>query len=209
MIKRPLLLATLALCYPLAGCGEYRGVETAHQPVVTQTDYALDLLAGPDGLGSGEAQRLRGWLDVLAPAPGATMAIDDPSASPGVSSEIVALAAERDLHVVSAPAQGPAPAPGTVRVVVTRSNASVPSCDTPAARASLVNFDAHTGSGFGCAVNGTLAAMVADPNDLVRGRADDGARTTNTATKAVTIWRKAAPTGGGGTVLKSETTGGR
>jgi pilus assembly protein CpaD len=210
MTMRPLLLATLAFCVPLAGCGDYRGLETVHQPVVTQTDYALDLLAGPDGLAGGEAQRLRGWLDVLGAAPGATIALDDPAALPAVRSDVAAVAGEHGLRFAATmPAPGAPLAPGTVRVVVTRSAASVPSCQVPGARSALVNFDAHTGSTFGCAINGNLAAMVADPTDLIRGKADDGRGTAATAAKAVGIWRKAAPTGAGGTVLKTESTGAR
>lgn len=210
MTSRPLLLLTLAAAIPLAGCGEYRGLETVHQPVVAQTDYTLDLLAGPYGLGTGEAQRLRGWLDVVAPAPGASIAIDDPAASAGARADIVAVAAERGLRLASRTvSQGAAPAPGTLRVFVTRSTASVPSCATPAPSATLVNFDAHTSGSFGCAINGTFAAMVADPNDLVRGKSDDGATTAITVAKSIGAWRKAAPTGAGGTALKSEaTTGG-
>ncbi|MFK3888304.1 CpaD family pilus assembly lipoprotein [Sphingomonas sp. NPDC079357] len=210
MTSRPLiLLLSIAAAVPLGGCGEYRGLETVHQPVVTQTDYALDLLAGPDGLAGGEAQRLRGWLDVLAPAPGASIAIDDPSGSPAARTEIAAVATARGLRLGSnVLPQGQAPAPGTVRVVVTRSSASVPSCATPAPSATLVNFDAHTSGSFGCAINGTLAAMVADPNDLLRGKSDDGSATAFTAAKAIGVWRKAAPTGGGGTVVKAESTAG-
>jgi pilus assembly protein CpaD len=210
MTPRPLLLLlTLAAAAPLTACGDYRGLETAHQPVVSHTDYALDLLAGPDGLGGGEAQRLRGWLDVLAPTPGATIAIDDPAASPAARAEIAALATARGLRLDSSAApRGDTPPPGTLRVVVTRSTASVPSCQAPGATATLVNFDAHTSGAFGCAINGTLAAMVADPNDLIRGKSDDGSTTAVTAAKAIGVWRKAAPTGGGGAVVKGESTAG-
>ena len=213
MTPRPLLLVlTLAAALPLAACGGYRGLETIHQPVVTQTDYTLDLLAGPDGLGGGEAQRLRGWLDTLAPPHGATIAIDDPAAPPGTRAEIAAVAADHGLRLATRAApQGDAPPPGTLRVVVTRSSASVPSCTAPAPAATLVNFDAHASGSFGCAINGTLAAMVADPNDLLHGKSDDGATTATTAAKAIGVWRKAAPTGAGGTALKCESTtmGGR
>lgn len=210
MIPRPLLLCALVAALPLAACGEYRGLETVHQPVVAQTDYALDLLAGPDGLGGGEAERLRGWLDVLAPSAGAMIAIDDPASSPVARAQIAALASARGLRLASgATSHGDTPPPGTLRVVVTRAVASVPSCQAPGAAATLVNFDAHTSGAFGCAINGTLAAMIADPNDLIRGKSDDGVGAAVTGAKAIGVWRKAAPTGGGGTVVKSESTGGR
>ncbi|WP_162234659.1 CpaD family pilus assembly lipoprotein [Sphingomonas sp. Leaf231] len=210
MTMRPLLLTALALSVPLAGCGEYRGLETAHQPVIAQTDYTLDLIAGPDGLAGGEAQRLHGWLDVLAAPPGTTIAIDDPAAQAVARSDIATIAGEHHLRLgATLPAGAPSPVPGTLRVVVTRATASVPSCQTPGPRDALVNFDAHTSNTFGCATSGNLAAMVADPLDLLRGKVDDGRNASATAAKAIGAWRKAVPTGTGGTVLKSETTGGR
>ena len=60
---------------------------------------------------------------------------------------------------------------------------------------------------YGCAVNGNLAAMVADPEDLVRGRTGDPAVDAQTAAKAVGSYRRQAPTGVGG--LKAESAGGK
>lgn len=206
MTLRPLLLSALVLCAPLAACdGSHRGIETAHQPVVSHTSYAIDLLAGPDGLAGGEAQRLRGWLDTLAAGYGDTLTIDDPAGSVRVREDVAAVAG----LPLSAVAIGAPLSPGAVRVTVIRSSAAVPSCATPAANASLVNFDAHLSSGFGCAVNGNLAAMVANPDDLLRGRVDDGHGRAATAAKAVSAWRKTATTGNGGTAVKNESTGGR
>src|SRR3546814_17194182 len=55
---------------------------------------------------------------------------------------------------------------GTVRIVVSRSVASVPGCpdwrDTQEA-----DLNGGTSSNYGCAVNSNLAAMVANPQDLV------------------------------------------
>ena len=49
--------------------------------------------------------------------------------------------------------------------------------------------------------------MVANPLDLVRG--EPGTETYDAAqgTKAIELYRKAAPTGAGGTVVKTEATG--
>ena len=52
-------------------------------------------------------------------------------------------------------------------------------------------------SNFGCAVNGNLAAMVANPQDLVHGREGSGVGDNRTAVKAIDTYRKAAPTGAG------------
>lgn len=209
MTLRPLLL--LALCVPLAACaGDHRGLETTNQPVVTRTPYTMDLLAGADGLAGGEPQRLRGWLATLAAGYGDRLSIDDPDASPTVRADVAAIAGEHGLSLSAAPASDAAGlSPGMVRVTVLRSTASVPSCAAPRPNGDLVNFDAHISGDFGCAVNGNLAAMVADPADLLRGKVDDGRGAGWTAGKAVGVWRRAAPTGAGGTAVKSESTGGK
>ena len=50
-------------------------------------------------------------------------------------------------------------------------------------------------SNFGCSVNANLAAMIANPEDLVHGREGSGVNDALTATKAVETYRKAEPTG--------------
>ena len=49
--------------------------------------------------------------------------------------------------------------------------------------------------GYGCAVNGNLAAMIANPQDLVYGRDGSGLSDALTSTKAVDSYRNAVPTG--------------
>ena len=84
--------------------------------------------------------------------------------------------------------------PGNVRVVVSRTRASVPGCPNWNIR-SQPNFDNRTISNFGCAVNSNLAAMVANPEDLVHGREGSGVGDAMTASKAVGAYRAAPPTG--------------
>ena len=50
---------------------------------------------------------------------------------------------------------------------------------------------------FGCAVNGNMAAMIADPQDFVWGR-EAGTTDSYSATRAIQSYRKAVPTGEGG-----------
>jgi pilus assembly protein CpaD len=71
---------------------------------------------------------------------------------------------------------------------------------------SQPEFNSNTSSNYGCAVNSNLAAMVANPADLVLGR--PGAETIDPATsaKAIDSYRKTPPTGASG--LKAESTGG-
>lgn len=210
MTKRPLLALALAVSATasLAGCSAYRGVETQHQPVVSRADYVFDVQTASDALAPGEAERLRGWMDTLRLGYGDTIALDDPYGSgPGARADVAAVAGSYGLLLSGqAPVTGAPVAAGTLRVVVSRATASVPSC-TPRGNGDLVNFDAHTSGDFGCAINGNLAAMVANPNDLVRGAPGTGTNDTLTGTKAIGMLRKAAPTGAGGTALKTEETG--
>ena len=74
-----------------------------------------------------------------------------------------------------------------MRVVVTRTTASVPGCPDFSHR-SHTDFQARTSANYGCGTNSTLAAMIADPEDLVRGQnadEEDQAR----ASKAIRAYR--------------------
>ena len=76
--------------------------------------------------------------------------------------------------------------------VVGANGAYVPGCpDWSSARGQ-----AHEGqsSNYGCATMSNLAAMVADPDDLLHGKGD-GTGTGDLAAKAIKQWREIAPTG--------------
>ncbi|HYJ29017.1 MAG TPA: CpaD family pilus assembly lipoprotein, partial [Allosphingosinicella sp.] len=93
--------------------------------------------------------------------------------------------------------------PGTVRVVVSRTTASVPDCPNWE-RGGL----SATSPGYGCAINSNLAAMIADPNDLVLGQAGTVSDPATT-TRAIRSYRDAAPTGTRGLQEIRQPTGGR
>lgn len=211
MSKRNTILLLTGGAAMLAACGPTtmpnRGIESVNQPVVSRTDYVFDAATDGAGFAPGERERVAGWLSSLRLAYGDRVYVDDP-ANTGARSEVAAEANRYGIML-----SGPAPvtpgaiAPGTVRVIVSRMQASVPGCPDWS-RAQQPETDNATTSNFGCAVNGNLAAMVARPEDLVRGQ--PGAETADTATnfKAIDALRKAQPTGGGGTNVKSESTGG-
>lgn len=201
-----LLIATLGL----AACAgtENRGVESVHQPVVSRADYALDLTTTGDRLAEGEAGRLGGWLASMKLGYGDRLSIDEGGnyANPGVRQDIAREAARHGVLVSDvAPVTVGAIAPGTARVIVTRSRAEVPGCPDYS-RVSQPNFDAHSSSNFGCGLNSNLAAMVANPDDLVRGQDAALAYDVGRGTKAIDTYRAAKPSGAAG--LKSESTGG-
>ena len=81
MIKQS-ILASLLPALLLAGCmgTENRGLESVHQPVVSRSDYALDLGVAGGALASGEQQRLAGWMATMRLGYGDRVAIDDPAA---------------------------------------------------------------------------------------------------------------------------------
>lgn len=180
---------------------------SVNQPVVQRTDYVLDLATGPEGVSPSEIGRLQGWFQGLQVAYGDRIAIDEGSGGyrDGTAREAIAAAAARHGLLVTddTPVTAGAVQPGTVRVIVSRTVASVPGCPDWGP-----NGLSATSSNYGCAVNSNLAAMVADPNDLVLGQTGSGTDST-TATRAIRTYRNAAPTGAGGLQETRQPTGGR
>ena len=107
-----------------------------------------------------------------------------------------------------APVTAGSVAAGNVRVVVSRTIASVPNCPNWEGR-SAPNYNNKSMPGFGCAVNGNLAAMVANPEDLFHGREGTGVLDAATAAKAINVYRKQEPTGTGGLQDISTKSGGK
>ncbi|QIG79145.1 CpaD family pilus assembly protein [Stakelama tenebrarum] len=200
MTMRLALPALLAPALLLSACGgTYNGgVDSIHQPVVTRSDYAFDLATAGPGLATGEAERLAGWMASLRVGYGDVIAIDDGDMYPGARRDIAEQAARYGLLISDqAPVTTGAIAPGTVRVVVTRMTASVPGCPDHS-REYQPDFSASTSSNFGCAVNSNLAAMVANPGDLVRGQPGSQVSDPVLSTRAIQTYRDKEPTGAGG-----------
>jgi pilus assembly protein CpaD len=84
---------------------------------------------------------------------------------------------------------------GSVRVVVSRTVASVPGCPDWRRGPSQPNFNNQSMPNFGCSVNSALAAQIANPEDLIHGQEGLGVADARTATKPVNIYRTAPPTG--------------
>ena len=211
MTKRTLLLSALAPALLLGGCmgTQNRGLETVHQPVVSRTDYALDLAVAPGGLADGEVTRLAGWAGTLRLGYGDRVAIDDPAGYPRARQQIGATVASYGLLLADdAPPVGQPVAPGTVRLVVSRMRATVPGCPDWS-RDESSEFDGNTSSNHGCASNANLAAMVANPADLVHGQSGSGVGDTAVNYRAIDAYRKAGVTGAGSTTVKTASAGGR
>lgn len=200
MLSRSLLLPALAPALLIGGCmgTQNRGLESVHQPVVARQDYTLDVQTAGYGLAPGEAARLNGWLGAMKLRYGDKVAIDDPTSARGVHDEVARVVASYGLVLSDARPVTAAPVtPGSARVVVSRMQASVPGCPDWT-RNSSQEFDSNTSSNFGCATNSNLAAMVANPEDLVHGEAV-GVTDQIRAGKAINAFRAAPPSGAGGT----------
>jgi pilus assembly protein CpaD len=201
----------LTLALFAGACGgmpENRSLDSVHQPVIERSTWALDLAAGPGGLDYAEQRRLAEWFAGLDLRYGDRVAIDDPAGNIAAREAIAALAGRYGVPVgETSPAAADAPVPPRVlRVVVSRSVASVPGCPDWSDK-SETNLTNGTHSNFGCAINANLAAMVADPEHLIHGASDGGTTPTLTATKAIESYRKAPPTGEGGLTKVSSTEG--
>jgi pilus assembly protein CpaD len=207
-MRRILVATALSAALACAACGPVnRGLESVNQPVVTRTNYAFDVSAAALRSGSdAEAHRLDAWFDALGLGYGDRVAIDDPAGNASwTTREAVSriLAHHGLLLEEQAPVTtGEIPA-GSVRVVVTRASAEVPNCPNWS-RPSQPEFAGSTGSNYGCAINANLAAMVANPEDLVRGQTATGNSDARSITKAVQAYRDAKPTGAAD--LKKEST---
>lgn len=198
--------ALLTLSLALGACGPVnRGLESVNQPVVSRTDYVFDVpAAGLATPGSAEAERIAGWLDSLRVGYGDHVSIDESAAYPGASRSTIASVVARYGLLLSdtAPVTSGAIAPGTVRVIVSRSTASMERCPDWRSVAQP-EYASSTMSNYGCATNGNLALMIADPQDLITGKTGDGPDPAMT-TKAIKAYRDAALTGG---AMKTESTG--
>jgi pilus assembly protein CpaD len=195
----PALVATSTPAFARPGLN--RSLDSVHQPVVDRTDFTLDLSTSPKGLAPGEAQRLSGWFDGLDIGYGDTVTLDDPAGWHGaaVQDGVGAIVARYGMLVSheAAPVTVGHPAPGMVRVVVSRAVAHVDGCPNWAPDVGS-DYGGGVTSNFGCATAVNLAAMVADPQDLVRGRSGNRSGDARVSVKAIQTYRDADPTGKNG-----------
>ncbi|HJS40978.1 MAG TPA: CpaD family pilus assembly lipoprotein [Sphingomicrobium sp.] len=193
------LLASAAV----AGCNTptvddpARGLNAVNQPVVSRTDLAMDL-AAPDGsVSATEQARLDGWFAGLGLGYGDHVYVDGDYAR-GAGADVARVAGRYGMMVsAGSPVTSGPVQPGTVRVVVTRTRASVPGCpnwDRPASP----DFENRQMPNFGCGVSSNIAAMAADPQDLLYGREAGPVIDAASASKAVNSYRAQKPTGENG-----------
>lgn len=211
LARVPALTLALTLGLGLAGCGGMptnTSLYSVKQPVVERTNMVLDVNTSPSGLPISEQQRLNGWFQTMDLRYGDRIAIENPGQNPAVASAIRDLAARYGLMISdTAPVTAGYLQPGQARVVITRSTASVPGCPDWSAKSDM-NYNNGTSPGFGCAINSNVAAMVADPQDLLEGKKGSGETVIATSSKAISTYREMEPTGKGGLMEAGQAGGG-
>lgn len=170
------------------------GIAAVNVPVVTRSDYVFDA-AAPDGsLSATEAARLDGWFSGLNLGYGDSVHVEGPYAATARPQVAAIVGRYGMLLEPGSPVSGAPIPPGAVRVVVVRARASVPGCPNWNDPASP-NYENKMMSNFGCSVNSNLAAMVANPTDLIHGREGDAAIDASTGAKAIAMYRNWPLTG--------------
>ncbi len=186
--------ASVGACAFKPGDDPARGLAAVNVPVVSRADYVFDASAPDGSLSPGEAARLDSWFRGLELGYGDTISVDGAYAD-AARSDVARIAGQYGMLVTSgAPVTAGRIPDGSVRVVVSRTRADVPGCPNWSDPAQP-NYNNKTMSNYGCAVNGNLAAMVANPNDLVHGREGSGVTDAATASRAVQSYRDQKPTG--------------
>lgn len=172
------------------------GLYSLHQPVVDHSNFVFDVATQGDTVADVEQGRLAAWFDSIGLRYGDSVTIDGgQSESAGALRDVAHVAATRGLLVADAGApvtEGSVP-PGFIRVVASRSSAAVPDC--PSWNDPVLDSPVRTGSNYGCAINTNLAAMIANPDDLIRGRDASGEGASQTAGRATRSYRESQPTG--------------
>jgi pilus assembly protein CpaD len=209
MARFRLSAALLVLGATTSGClGTWKGtdqealrsnfsLESENQPVVRRTDYAFDVDGSAGGIPSSEMARLGDWFDSIQLRYGDKVSVDGAYGG-GARDDVARLLSEYGLLISDgAPVTAGNVAPGSVRVIVSRATASVPGCPNWR-KAKLSGDPISTDSNFGCATNSNLAAMIADPNDLVLGQEVEAGGDPRLSEKVVKAYRDKSPSGAGG-----------
>ncbi len=211
MTKPAAAAIALALGLSLGACASQptnRSLYSVKQPVVERQSFALDLNTNGGGLSIPEQRRLNAWFESLGVGYGDRISVDDPLTDEATRNAIAEIASRHGLLLSEgAPVTEGFLSPGQARVIVTRSNAYVPGCPDWEGRATY-NYNNGTNPGFGCAINGNLAAMVADPEHLIHGAEGTGETVIMTSNKAIASYRAQSPSGEGGLTSNSTQSGG-
>ena len=116
--------------------------------------------------------------------------VDGGPAAAGARDNVARVAGKYGLMLSpGAPVTASAIGAGQARVIVVRTQASVPGCPDWS-EATVPNWNNRQLPNLGCGVNGNIAAMIANPEDLVRGREGPATVDVRTSSRAVETYRE-------------------
>ena len=195
-----LIASTLALSLSACGGPMNHSLYSTAQPVVERTHYTFDLVGGPGGPSIPEQRRLAGWFEALNLKYGDSVSIETDGADPATVTAVGKIVDRYGLALrEGAPVTEGFVEPGRTRVVVTRSVATVPGCPDWSDDYDG-NYANATSRNYGCATNSNLAAMIANPEDLVRGQEVEGSAVITKSNSAIEAYRSGNSGSGGGAV---------
>ena len=195
--RSAILALTAALALPLEGCGgvpHNASLNSVHQPEVTHSSVSIELVTTPSATGGGslstsEQGRLAAWFEAMHLRYGDKLSIADPLASETARGGVADVAARFGVVLgEQLTDETSGVAAGALRITLTRASAHVPHCPDWSGN-SASNPANATSTNYGCAVNSNLAAMVANPDHLLKGASATGNTSGMTAEKAITAWR--------------------
>jgi len=208
MSRTKTLAATSALVAGLAvggcvtpGTGQLTSVNnpsiySVHQPIVQRSEFVFDLAADGGRVSPAEIERLHGWFASIELRYGDRISVDEGYAAGSAREDVARAVSEYGLSLASGAPVTPGAVPaGSVRVIASRATARVPGCPDWAPEDNGVTPRQNTSSNYGCATNANLAAMIANPEDLVVGQSDSGNGAARTASRAIRVYRERQPTG--------------
>ncbi|MAK99957.1 MAG: pilus assembly protein CpaD [Citromicrobium sp.] len=192
-----LIASTLALSLSACGGPMNHSLYSTAQPVVERTHYTFDLVGGPGGPSIPEQRRLAGWFEALNLKYGDRVSIETDGTDPATVTAVGKIVDRYGLALSEhAPITEGFVEPGRTRVVVTRSVATVPGCPDWSDDYDG-NYANATSRNYGCATNSNLAAMVANPEDLVRGQEVEGNAVITKSNSAIEAYRSGSNGTGG------------
>lgn len=165
-----------------------QGLAAINVPVVSTTDYVWDAPSPGGSLSAEEAARLDGWFAGLGLDYGDKIYLGG-DYSPYARGQVSEIAGRYGMLITpGTPIAAGVGQPDNVRVVVSRHRATVPGCPNWSS-VSQPNYSNASWSNFGCGVNTNLAMQVADPEDLLHGRAGKSSEDAEYAAKAIIMYR--------------------
>lgn len=174
-----------------------RGLSAVHVPVVERQNFAYDVPTSAAGVTPGGEQALNAWFGSLGLRYGDRVYLDGANAA-YARDDVARIAGRYGLLLTDgAPVTQGSIEAGNARVIVTRAHASVPGCPHWEGE-SHGNPSNQTMPNYGCSVNSAIAAMVANPEDLISGRPGAATVDARTSARAVRSYREATPTGESG-----------